>query len=80
MERGVSMDDEELAEDLAAALEANGEITVSSSKKEISIHFSEDNFDSPYVSNTRKQFADINEAVEWAILQFDEVDDIEEWY
>jgi hypothetical protein len=80
MKRGDNMDEEEITESLAALLEENGEIVVSNSEHQISIHSSEDNFDFPYVSNTHKQFQDVNEAVEWAILQFDDVDNIEEWY
>lgn len=72
--------DDEITESLIASLEENGAVTLLNSEKQISIYSSEDNYDFPYVSNTHKQFSDINEAIEWALLQFDEIDDIEEWY
>ena len=72
--------DDQIQESLAELLEENGEVTLSNSEKQISIRSSEDNSEFPYVSSTHKQFEDVNEAIEWAILQFDDTENIEEWY
>jgi hypothetical protein len=73
------MDDELLIEEMSEALENNGEITLSGEDLEIFIQSVDDKEGYAYVSNTNKEFEDSKEAIEWAALQFDGVENIEEW-
>jgi hypothetical protein len=76
---GKKMDEELLIEELAQALENNGEITLSGEELDIFIQSVDDKEGYAYVSNTNKEFETSKEAVEWAALQFDGAENIEEW-
>lgn len=73
------MDEELLIEEIAEALENNGEITLSGEDLEVFIQSVDDKEGYSYVSNTNKEFETSMEAIEWAVLQFDGVENIEEW-
>ncbi|ERI90011.1 hypothetical protein HMPREF1982_04278 [Clostridiales bacterium oral taxon 876 str. F0540] len=73
------MDDEQFIQEMAEALEDNGEITITGEDLEIFIQTVDDKEGYSYVSNTNKEFEDAKEAIEWAVLQFDGVENIEEW-
>lgn len=76
---GLKMDDELLIEEMVEALEAHGEITLTGEDEEIFIQTVDDKEGYGYVSNTHKEFDEAREAIEWAVLQFDGVENIEEW-
>lgn len=73
------MDDELLIEEMVDALESNGEIRLCGEEQELVIQSIDDKEGYSYVSSTNKQFDDGREAIEWAVLQFDGVENIEEW-
>lgn len=73
------MDVEQLMEELIDALEIQGEITLTGLEDEIFIQTIDDKEGYSYVSNTNKEFDDAREAIEWAVLQFDGIENIEEW-
>ncbi len=73
------MDEELLIEEMSDALGNNGEITISGEDLEIFIKSVDDKEGYAYVSNTNKEFETSMEAIEWAVLQFDGVENIEEW-
>lgn len=73
------MDEELMVEEMAETLENSGEITMSSEEMELFIQSIDDKEGYAYVSNTNKEFEDAREAIEWAVLQFDGVENIEEW-
>jgi hypothetical protein len=73
------MDEELLIEEMSQALGNNGEITISGEELEIFIQSVDDKEGYAYVSNTNKEFETGMEAIEWAVLQFDGVENIEEW-
>lgn len=73
------MDDELLKEELIESLEINGEIRLYNEEDEIYIRQLEEDEGEGYISNTRKRFDDPREAIEWAIEQFDGLENIEEW-
>jgi hypothetical protein len=73
------MDEELLIEEMIEALEDSGEITITGEDNEIFIQTVDDKEGYSYVSNTNKEFDDAREAIEWAVLQFDGVENIEEW-
>ena len=73
------MDEELLIEEMSQALGNNGEITISGEELEIFIQSVDDKEGYAYVSNTNKEFETSMEAIEWAVLQFDWVENIEEW-
>jgi hypothetical protein len=73
------MDEELLIEEMSQALGNNGEITISGEELEIFIQSVDDKEGYAYVSNTNKEFETSMEAIEWAVLQFDGVENIEEW-
>lgn len=73
------MDEELLIEEMSQALEDNGEITISGDELEVFIQSVDDKEGYAYVSNTHKEFETSMEAIEWAVLQFDGVENIEEW-
>jgi uncharacterized protein YwgA len=76
---GKKMDEELLIEEMAQALGNNGEITISGEELELFIQSVDDKEGYAYVSNTNKEFETSKEALEWAVLQFDGVENIEEW-
>ena len=73
------MDEELLIEEMSQALGNNGEITLNGEELEIFIQSVDDKEGYAYVSNTNKEFETCKEALEWAVLQFDGVENIEEW-
>lgn len=73
------MDEELLLEEMTEALEANGEITLTGEDLEIFIQSVDDKEGYSYVSNTNKEFDDSRESIEWAVLQFDGIENVEEW-
>jgi hypothetical protein len=73
------MDDEQLMEELIETLEDNGEIRLSSEDTEIFIQSIDGKEGYSYVSSTNKEFDDSREAIEWAVVQFDGIENIEEW-
>jgi hypothetical protein len=73
------MDEELLIGEMSQALGNNGEITISGEELEIFIQSVDDKEGYAYVSNTNKEFETSMEAIEWAVLQFDGVENIEEW-
>jgi hypothetical protein len=73
------MDEEILIEEMIEALEDSGEITITGEDNEIFIQTVDDKEGYSYVSNTNKEFDDAREAIEWAVVQFDGVENIEEW-
>lgn len=73
------MDDELLIEEMIEELEDNGEITITGENLEFFIQSVDDKEGYAYVSNTNKEFDDAKEAIEWVVLQFDGVENIEEW-
>ena len=73
------MDEELLIEEMKQGLENNGEITISGEDLELFIQSVDGKEGYAYVSNTNKQFETSTEALEWAVLQFDGVENIEEW-
>jgi hypothetical protein len=73
------MDDELLVQEMVDALESNGEITLSGEDLEIFIQSVDDKEGYAYVSNTNKEFELSMEAIEWAVVQFDGIENIEEW-
>lgn len=73
------MDEELIIVELIEALEDQGEITLTGEDNEIFIQTVDDKEGYGYVSNTNKEFEDAKEAIEWAVLQFDGVENIEEW-
>lgn len=73
------MDDELLIEEMKDALEMNGEIRLCSEERELNIQSVDDKEGYSYISNTNKQFDDSREAIEWAVVQFDGIENIEEW-
>jgi hypothetical protein len=75
----VKMDEELMIQEMAQALEDSGEITLTGEELEIFIQSVDDKEGYAYVSNTNKEFEDSTEAIEWAVLQFDGVENIEEW-
>lgn len=68
-----------MVEELAQALENNGEITLTGEDLELFIQTVDDKEGYSYVSNTNKEFEDSREAIEWAVLQLDGVENIVEW-
>lgn len=73
------MDDEQIKEELIESLEINGEIRLYNEADEIYIRQLEEDEGEGYISNTKKRFDDSREAIEWAIEQFDGLENIEEW-
>lgn len=73
------MDEELIIAELIEALEDQGEITLTGEDNEIFIQTVDDKEGYCYVSNTNKEFEDAKEAIDWAVLQFDGVENIEEW-
>jgi uncharacterized protein YwgA len=73
------MDEELLIEEMSQSLGNNGEITISGEELELFIQSVDDKEGYAYVSNTNKEFETSKEAIEWAVLQFDGVENIEEW-
>lgn len=73
------MDDELVMEEMIEALEINGEIRLSNEEQELTIQSIDDKDGYSYISSTNKQFDDSREAIEWVILQFDGLENIEEW-
>jgi hypothetical protein len=73
------MDEELIIAELIEALEDQGEITLTGEDNEIFIQTVDDKEGYGYVSNTNKEFEDAKEAIDWAVLQFDGVENIEEW-
>ena len=73
------MDEDLIIEEMVRSLETKGDIKISSEDKDITIESIDDKEGYSYVSNNHKQFDDSNEAIEWAVLQFDGVENIEEW-
>lgn len=73
------MDDELLIEEMVDSLEINGEIRLSSEEQELHIQSVDDKEGYSYISSTNKQFDDSREAIEWAVVQFDGLENIEEW-
>lgn len=73
------MDDELLKEELVDSLEINGEIRLYNEEEEIYIRQLEEDEGEGYISNTKKRFDESREAIEWAIEQFDGLENIEEW-
>ncbi len=73
------MDEELLIEEMAKTLEDTGEITISGEDLDVFIQSVDDKEGYAYVSNTHKEFETSMEAIEWAVLQFDGAENIEEW-
>lgn len=73
------MDEELLIEEMIQSLEDNGEIRLNSEELELFIQSVDDKEGYSYVSNTNKEFDDAREAIEWAVVQFDGAENIEEW-
>lgn len=73
------MDEELIIEEMAEKLENNGEITISGDDLEFFIQSVDDKEGYAYVSNTHKEFETSTDAIEWAVLQFDGTENIEEW-
>lgn len=73
------MDEELLIEEMIEALEINGEICLYGEDQELSIQSIDDKEGYSYVSSTNKEFDDSREAIEWALQQFDGIENIEEW-
>lgn len=73
------MDEDMIFEEMVNSLEANGEIRLTGDGVDISIHSIDDKEGYSYISNNNKQFDESQEAIEWAILQFDGSENIEEW-
>lgn len=73
------MDEELLLEEMIELLEDHGEITLTGEDLELFIQSVDDKEGYAYVSNTNKEFEDSREAIEWAALQFDGVENIEGW-
>jgi hypothetical protein len=76
---GIHMDEEQFIQEMTEALENNGEITITGEDLEIFIQTVDDKEGYSYVSNTNKEFEDAEEAIEWAVLQFDGIENVEEW-
>jgi hypothetical protein len=73
------MDEELMVEEMAEILENSGEITIRGEDLEVFVQSVDDKEGYAYVSNTHKEFETSMEAIEWAVLQFDGVENIEEW-
>lgn len=73
------MDDELLIEEMVEALEINGEIRLCNEEQELLIQSIDNKDGYSFISSTNKQFDDSREAIEWAIVQFDGLENIEEW-
>lgn len=73
------MDEELIIQEIAKKLENNGEITLTGEDLEIFIQSVDDKEGYAYVSSTNKEFEDSLEAIEWAVVQFDGAENIEEW-
>lgn len=73
------MDDELLMEEMIESLEINGEIRLCGDEQELNIQSIDDKEGYSYISSTNKKFDDSREAVEWAVGEFDGLENIEEW-
>lgn len=73
------MDEEQLVEEMTDFLENNGEITLSNENENITIKEFEGNADYLYISSNNKRFETSKDAIEWAALQFDGIENINEW-
>lgn len=73
------MDEEQIIEEMVELLEDNGEISIIGEDLEIFIQSVDDKEGYCYVSNTNKEFDDSRDAIEWAVLQFDGTENIENY-
>lgn len=73
------MDEENVIEEMSEVLENNGEIRVSGESNDIFIESVDDKEGYSYSSNTNKEFESSRDAIEWAVEQFDGVENIIEW-
>lgn len=73
------MDEENVIEDMSETLENNGEIRVSGEGNDIFIESVDDKEGYSYASNTNKEFESSRDAIEWAVEQFDGVENIVDW-
>lgn len=73
------MNEEQLIEEMVELLEENGEITLTGEDLELFIQSVDDKEGYSYVSNTNKEFDDSRDAIEWSVVQFDGVENIQLW-
>lgn len=73
------MDEENAIEEMSEILENNGEIRVSGEGNDIFIESVDDKEGYSYTSNTNKDFESSRDAIEWAVEQFDGVENIIDW-
>lgn len=73
------MDEENVIEEMSEALENNGEIRVSGEANDIFIESVDDKEGYSYTSNSNKEFESSRDAIEWAVEQFDGVENIIDW-
>lgn len=73
------MDEENVIEEMSEVLENNGEIRVSGEGNDIFIESVDDKEGYSYTSNTNKEFESSRDAIEWAVEQFDGVENIIDW-
>lgn len=73
------MYNEVLRQEMIDSLEQNGEIRITDGIREVYIQSFDDEGPTVYVSNTNKEFDDVNEAIDWSINYFGGLENIEEW-
>lgn len=73
------MDEENVIEEMSEVLENNGEIRVSGEGNDIFIESVDDKEGYSYTSNTNKEFESSRDAIEWAVEQFDGVENVIDW-
>lgn len=69
----------ETVEEMINTLEENGELRLSGYDADIYIQSVDGKEGYSFVSNTNDEFDSSREAVEWAVRQFDGVENIDDW-
>lgn len=73
------MDEEQLIDELRDLLDHNGEITLSNDNEDITIKSFDGNGDYLFISGNGKRFETSKDAIDWVALQFDGIENIDEW-